>query len=56
MTMESDIKTFIETGGNIIIGTPGKIKYFLSEKENNEMDLNLKELEVLILGWFYLML
>ena len=44
------IEEWKESGGNIIVGTPGKLKelFIFSEKESI---LNLKNLEILVIGF-----
>ncbi|KAF9268028.1 DEAD-domain-containing protein [Marasmius fiardii PR-910] len=44
---EHDIQRFLDTGADIVIGTPGRIEEFLLGKGRNTV--NVKELEVLVL-------
>ena len=42
-----DVKRFMETGADIVIGTPGRVEEFLLGKGRDAV--NVKELEVLVL-------
>ena len=42
-----DIQTFLKTGADIVVGTPGRVEEFLLGKGQNVV--NVKELEVLVL-------
>lgn len=42
-----DVKRFLSTGADIVVGTPGRIEEFLLKSGRNSV--NVKELEVLVL-------
>jgi ATP-dependent RNA helicase DDX55/SPB4 len=42
-----DVQKFIETGADIVVGTPGRVEEFLLGKGRDAV--NVKELEVLVL-------
>ena len=46
-TTDQDIERFLETGADIVIGTPGRIEEFLLGKGSGVV--NVKELEVLVM-------
>jgi len=49
ISLEKDLETYAKNGGNIIIGTPGKLKVFLEALESSTK-LPLKNFEILIIG------